>query len=55
MDFEDEHVEASSTGLIMDFEDCKAHIKKMVLKLDPRHFCPDNSDEEVEYFLQMKT
>ena len=34
MDFKDELVKTSSVGFIQGFEDCKAHLKKIVLKLD---------------------
>ena len=50
MDFDEELVEASSTGFIQDIEDCKAHLKKMVMKLAVRHLHLDNSDEEVRVF-----
>nr|XP_010907206.1 exocyst complex component SEC15B-like [Elaeis guineensis] len=44
--FKEELVNASTAAFIQAFNSCKPRLRRMVPKLDLRHLCPGNSDEE---------
>ena len=48
--FKGELLNASTTGFIQGFENCKARIKYMMLQLDLHCLYPKNGDEEVGGF-----
>ena len=50
MEYEEEVVNVIATTFVQGFNDCKAHVKRMVPKLDIGRLLSDNSNDKVGAF-----